>query len=94
MWDKIGPSVLAGISILLVLSVTINSMVFYSKKTLDPKIALLTDRRMNLINELISKIKVYSNSSPNNAQTVILAFPLDLENVRLGEAVRENHLAN
>lgn len=60
MWDRAGGSPLVGVSMLLILSILINSSVFYAKIRAQPKIALLTDARMRLIAELVSKIKVRS----------------------------------
>jgi hypothetical protein len=58
MWNSIGVMLLVGISILLLIAIPLQSIVTYMSKILRSKIAILTDKRVQLMSELISGIQV------------------------------------
>ncbi|KAJ8684206.1 hypothetical protein QAD02_019998, partial [Eretmocerus hayati] len=58
MWDAIGVLLLVGIAILLIIAVPLQSIVIYASKILRSKIAVLTDKRVQLMSELVSGIQV------------------------------------
>lgn len=58
MWESIGAILLVGIGILLVIAVPLQMIVIFRSKFLRGKIALLTDKRVQLMNELVSGIQV------------------------------------
>ncbi|XP_011505751.1 PREDICTED: probable multidrug resistance-associated protein lethal(2)03659 [Ceratosolen solmsi marchali] len=79
MWDSIGIILLVGIIILLLIAIPLQSIVTYTSKSLRLKIAILTDKRVQLMSELISGIKVikmYAWEKP---------FSKIVDNIRLAE---------
>ncbi|KAJ8684209.1 hypothetical protein QAD02_020001 [Eretmocerus hayati] len=58
MWDHTGVMFLAGTGILIIMAIPIQSIVIYVGKILRSKIAVLTDKRVQSIGEIISGIQV------------------------------------
>ena len=57
MWSRIGVLLLAGVAILLFIAVPLQSIVIYASKILRSKIAVLTDKRVQLMSELVAGIQ-------------------------------------
>lgn len=58
MWQKVGVSILVGIMLLLIISVPIQGTISLLSRKIRAVIAPLTDRRVQLMNELIVGIQV------------------------------------
>lgn len=58
MWDYVGPLLLVGISFILLVGIPLNTVVTVTSKMLRSRIAKLTDKRVQLISELISGMQV------------------------------------
>ena len=60
MWDLVGPLLLVGIAILLIIAIPLQSIAIYMAKELRSKIAVLTDQRVQLMSELVAGIQVFN----------------------------------
>ncbi|KAL7299745.1 hypothetical protein TKK_0007495 [Trichogramma kaykai] len=58
MWSSIGVLLLAGIAILVMVALPLQAVVIYTSKILRAKIAVLTDKRVQLMSELIAGIQI------------------------------------
>lgn len=58
MWESVGVPLLVGVAILLVVAIPLQSTVIYMSNILRGKIAALTDKRIQMMSELISGIQV------------------------------------
>jgi len=58
MWGSVGVPLLVGVAILLVVAIPLQSTVIYMSNILRAKIATLSDKRIQMMSELISGIQV------------------------------------
>jgi len=58
MWQKVGVSILMGIGLLLIISIPIQGTIGLLSHNIRAIIAPLTDRRIQLMNEIVAGIQV------------------------------------
>lgn len=104
MWRKIGISVLVGIGSLLVISLIVQGNFSVLSRKIRAMIAPLTDRRVQLMSELVAGIQVlpeylisyFKNSQTNGDERTcwIVILVSGGEDVRLGETVQQDRVGD
>ncbi|XP_029676365.1 multidrug resistance-associated protein 4-like [Formica exsecta] len=95
MWHKIGVSIFVGIGLLLIISLPIQGTFSLLSRNIRAKIAPLTDRRVQLMNELIAGIqviKMYAWEKPFS-KIVSITRALEIEKIQFSSYVRALYLA-
>ncbi|XP_070149137.1 ATP-binding cassette sub-family C member 4 [Polyergus mexicanus] len=95
MWRKIGVSIFIGIGLLLIISLPIQGTFGLLSRNMRAKIAPLTDRRVQLMNELIAGIqviKMYAWEKPFS-KIVSITRALEIKKIQFSSYVRASYLA-
>lgn len=58
MWGSVGALLFVGVAVLLIIAIPLQSTLTYMSNILREKIAILTDKRIQMMSELISGIQV------------------------------------
>lgn len=95
MWHKIGISIFVGIGLLLIICLPIQGTFSLLSRDIRAKIAPLTDRRVQLMNELIAGIqviKMYAWEKPFS-KIVSITRALEIQKIKFSSYVRAAYLA-
>ncbi|KAL6424747.1 hypothetical protein ACFW04_010010 [Cataglyphis niger] len=95
MWQKIGVSIFVGIGLLLIICLPIQGTFSLLSRNIRAMIAPLTDRRVQLMNELIAGIqviKMYAWEKPFS-KIVSITRALEIKKIRFSAYVRATYLA-
>ncbi|XP_050461230.1 ATP-binding cassette sub-family C member 4-like isoform X2 [Cataglyphis hispanica] len=95
MWQKIGGSIFVGIGLLLIICLPIQGTFSLLSRNIRAMIAPLTDRRVQLMNELIAGIqviKMYAWEKPFS-KIVSITRALEIKKIRFSAYVRAAYLA-
>ncbi|XP_011259351.2 multidrug resistance-associated protein 4 [Camponotus floridanus] len=95
MWQKVGVSILIGIGILLIISIPVQGTISLLSRSIRAIIAPLTDRRIQLMNELVAGIqviKMYAWEKPFN-KIVSITRALEIKKIKFSAYVRATNLA-
>ncbi|XP_072762869.1 ATP-binding cassette sub-family C member 4 [Anoplolepis gracilipes] len=95
MWQKVGISIFVGIGLLLIISLPIQGTFSLLSHNIRAKIAPLTDRRVQLMNELIAGIqviKMYAWEKPFS-KIVSVTRALEIKKIKFSSYVRAAYLA-
>ncbi|GAB1868440.1 Multidrug resistance-associated protein 4-like [Camponotus japonicus] len=95
MWQKVGVSILIGIGLLLIISIPIQGTIGLLSHNIRAIIAPLTDRRIQLMNELVAGIqviKMYAWEKPFN-KIVSITRALEIKKIKFSAYVRATNIA-
>lgn len=95
MWQKVGVSILMGLGILLIISIPIQGTISLLSRNIRAIIAPLTDRRIQLMNELVAGIqviKMYAWEKPFN-KIVSITRALEIKKIKFSAYVRATNMA-